>query len=175
MELNHHIAAEIAGRYFDTTEPLEKLGWGISGFVYLSPDSRSAVKVHRHEDSFARELEVYQRLRRLDMTQLHGLNIPKLRGYRSDLRVIQMDLVSSPFLLDFAGVQFNPPDFSAETMADWHTRISGFFGPNAWIAYAVYRSLAQHGMYYMDFRPTNLKLEGLPGLEPFDPSADENV
>jgi hypothetical protein len=26
--------------------------------------------------------------------------------------------------------------------------------------------LAQHGIYYMDCRPSNLNLNGLPGLEP---------
>src|SRR5438128_2576092 len=138
MEMNHRTAAEIARRYFGTTAPLERLGWGISRFVYLSPDDRSAVKVHRYKEGFAREVEVYRRLRRLGMTQLHGLNIPKLRGHRDDLQLIQMDFVNSPFLLDFAGVQFNPPDFSPDVLADWHARIQDFFGPNAWVAYAVY-------------------------------------
>jgi tRNA splicing endonuclease len=174
MELNQQAAAEIAGSYFGTTKPLERLGWGIGGFVYLSPDNRSAVKVHRGDEGFARELEVYRRLRRLGMAQLHGLNIPKLRDHRADLRLIQMDFVSAPFLLDFAGVQFHAPDFPSDVMADWHARLEEFYGPNAWVAYAVYESLARHGIYYMDFRPSNLKLDGLPGLEPFEaPTEDE--
>lgn len=169
MELNHEKAAGIVQRYFGTTETLTRLGWGISGYVYLSPDLRTAVKVHSHEESFDRELAVYHRLRHLRITQLHGLTIPKLRNYRRGVKLIQMDFVSAPYLLDFAGVRFNPPDFPEDTMESWHAGIHEMFGSNAYIAYLVYDSLKKHGMYYMDFRPSNLKLEGLPGLEPFDP------
>src|SRR5688500_5897686 len=124
MEMNHAKATRIAQRYFATTQPFERLGWGIGGYVYLSPDSRTAVKVHRRQEGFERELEVYRRLRRLRLTQLHGLSIPKLRGYRTDMRLIRMDFVSAPFLLDFAGVQF-----TEETMEHWHANIASYFGP----------------------------------------------
>ncbi len=43
MDIDEIGAAEIAQRYFVTTEPLVRLGWGISGYVYLSPDLRTAV------------------------------------------------------------------------------------------------------------------------------------
>lgn len=84
-----------------------------------------------------------------------------------------MDFVSAPYLLDFAGVKFDPPDFSEDTMASWHASLEEFFGPNVSVAYAVYHSLAQHGMYYLDFRPSNMKLDGLPGLQPFEPPAPD--
>lgn len=169
MELDHRSAAEIAEFYFNASAPLVRLGWGISGYVYLSPDLRTAVKVHRRSQSYARELEVYRRLNSLRITQLHGLSIPKLRGHRDDLNLIQMDFVSAPYLLDFAGVLFTEPDFSPDVMADWHAKITEYFGSNAAIAYAVYNSLARHGMYYMDFRPSNLKLATAA------PSDDEDI
>ena len=56
MNVDPKIANDIAMRYFATDKPLIRLGWGISGFVYLSPDTRTAVKVHRHAESFEREL-----------------------------------------------------------------------------------------------------------------------
>ena len=56
----------------------------------------------------------------------------------------------------------------------WHAGIEEMFGPNAWVAYAVYHSLAEHDLYYRDFRPSNLKLDGLPGLEAVErPSSDD--
>jgi hypothetical protein len=58
-------------------------------------------------------------------------------------------------------VSFDPPDFSDETMESWHAGIREMFGPNAHVVYAVYHSLAQRGIYYMDFRPSNLNLTGL--------------
>jgi hypothetical protein len=85
-----------------------------------------------------------------------------------------MDFVTPPFLLDFAGVQFELPDFPEDTMQSWHAGIEEMYGPNAWIAHAVYESLARHGMYYLDFRPSNMKLDGLQGLEPYMPSAADD-
>jgi hypothetical protein len=171
MVLDHPAALKIAQSYFATNELLERLGWGISGYVYLSPDARTAVKVHRREESYQRELEVYLRLRRLRITRLHGLTIPKLRGYRDDLRLIQMDTVTAPFLLDFAGTLLDPPDWTDDRLAE---TIAEKFGPNAWLAHLVYDSLARHGLYYVDFRQTNLKLDGHPALElPEPPESDD--
>ena len=169
MDSDQNRAAEIAQSFFATSTPLLQLGWGISGYVYLSPDLDSAVKVHRRKESFVCELEAYQRLRQLRITQLHGLTIPKLRDFRDQLNLIQMDFVNAPYLVDFAGVRFDPPDFPSDTMQSWHDSISELFGPNAWIAYAVYNSLARHGLYYMDFRPSNLNLKGHPDFQPFEP------
>jgi hypothetical protein len=164
MELDQKAAAEIAQRYFRTKQPLTRLGWGISGYVYLSPDLQTAVKVHRREESFRNELEVYRRLRKLRISNLHGLTIPKLRGYRTDLKLIRMDFVRAPYLLDFAGVRFIPPDFPADTMELWHAGIEENFAPHTNIVYAVYNTLSGHGLYYLDFRPSNLKLQGHPDL-----------
>jgi hypothetical protein len=159
----------IAQDYFRTTQKLQRLGYGMSGTVYLSPDTRTAVKVHYRYESFAREYEVYRKLRHLKISRLHGLTIPKLRDQRADVNLIRMDTVSAPYLLDFAGVLFESPEFTQDVMADWHARIENFFGPNAGIAYAVYNALLRHDMYYMDLRPSNLKLDGHPDFQPHDP------
>lgn len=171
MELTSQAAAEIARQYFGA-DPIDQLGWGISGYVYLSPDRRTAVKVHRHEESFRQELSAYKMLHKIGIVELHGLNVPKLRSFNRQLRVIEMDFVIPPFLLDFAGVKFSPPDFSEDVMAHWHAKLEEFFGPNVSVAYDVYHSLAKHGIYYMDFRPSNMKLDGLPGLLPHDLADD---
>jgi hypothetical protein len=166
-------ADNIARQYFGTSEPLAMLGWGIAGFVYLSPDRRSVVKVHSRAEGFHTELDVYRRLAQLRITQLHGLTIPRLINHRDDLKVIEMDFVSAPYLVDFAGVRFDPPDFPEDTMNHWHATIRSYYGPNATVAYAVYESLRRHGIYYMDFRPSNMKLDGLPGLLPFNPAESD--
>ena len=174
MELDRNSAAKVAADFFGVATPLEPLGWGISGFVYLSPDSRTAVKVHRGEAGFIRELEVYRILRKLGITQLHGLNVPKLRGVSINARLIQMDVVNKPYLLDFAGVLYEPPDYPLDKMELWHQDIARYYGPNAHVAYAVYNTLAGYGLYYVDIRPSNLNIEGLPELEPHDPGADDD-
>jgi hypothetical protein len=176
MSIDLKAAEAVAQRYLRTSEPLEVLGWGIGGYVLLSPDARTAVKVHRSREGFERELLVYRKLRRLRITELHGLNIPQLRGHSTGNMLIRMDFVSAPFLLDFAGVLLSPPDFPEDVMAHWHAEIEERFHPNTDIVYAVYDSLAKHGLYYVDFRQTNLKLDGLPGLSPPDPiDPDESL
>jgi hypothetical protein len=101
--------------------------------------------------------------------RLHGLNVPRLLDHDDEKEIIRIDFVSAPFLLDFAGVLFRPPDFPEGC----HDAVEEKFGPNSWIAYLVYDSLAKHGIYYTDFRPTNLKLEGHPDFQPW-PLDDED-
>jgi hypothetical protein len=36
MELDHQSAVRIAQEYFATSEPLTRLGWGISGYVVIA-------------------------------------------------------------------------------------------------------------------------------------------
>ena len=172
MIIDHQKALSTAHRYLNTSAPLTRLGWGVDGFVYLSPDAQSVVKVHHDAQApgYATELEAYRRLRQLRIRQLHGLNIPRLLGHDDTNGVILMDFVSPPFLLDFAGVRFQPPDFPE----GWQAPVEEKFGPNAWIAYLVYESLTKHGIYYTDFRPSNLKLDGYPGLEPWPAEDDES-
>ena len=129
--MDPQLASRIASSYFRSPRPLKPLGWGIGGFVYLSPDTVSAVKVYRAAEGFTTELECYRRLGRLAITDLHGLHVPKLLGFDSNARLVHMDFVKPPFLLDFAGVSFDPPDFEADVMEDWHARIRGWHGPNA--------------------------------------------
>lgn len=76
-----------------------------------------------------------------------------------------MDVVSAPYLLDFAGCLFSPPDFPADTINHWHMQNEEWFAPNTAIVYQVYDSLRKLGIWYMDFRISNLKLDGLPGLK----------
>ena len=149
MDIDLKTAMTTAQRYLGTSNPLEVLGWGIGGYVFLSPDARTAVKVHRSRDGFNRELYVYRALRRLKITEIHGLNVPQLRGQSDADMIIRMDFVNAPFLLDFAGVLLAPPDFPPDTMEHWHAEIEERFGPNSSVVYAVYDALKKYGLYYV--------------------------
>lgn len=153
-----------AQKYIGASAPLLRLGWGMSGAVFLSPGTRAAVKVFHRREQYDAELKAYRILWREKLYDLHGLTIPRPRGKHDALMVISMDVVKPPFLLDFAGAQFKPPDFSADAMALWHADIREKFGANAHIAYSVYDALRRIGIYYMDFRHSNLNLQGLPGV-----------
>lgn len=172
MELDSEKARQIVQQYIGTAEPLSRLGWGITGYVFSPTTFPSAIKVHRSFDSYATEVRAYDALRRLRLTTLLGLTIPKVQNTSDDLRI--MDLVTPPFLLDFAGVRFSPPDFPPDTIAEWHKDIEFRFGRNAWMAHSVYHALAKHGLYYIDFRPSNMNLKGHPDALPDDPTDDND-
>lgn len=175
MGLTREGAKAAACEYFKTQMPPELLGWGIGGWVFLSPEPGRVVKLHNEEAGFVRELETYRRLRDLRLSRLHGLTIPKMLGYRPDLRAIEMDFVIAPYLLDFAGVRFEPPDFSDDTMEKWHSDIAEAYGPNAWIIYRIYESLSKHAIWYMDFRVSNVKLEGHADAVPYTPPSIDDL
>ncbi len=80
-----------------------------------------------------------------------------------------MDHVVAPFLVDFAGAQFDEPDWSIE---DWQEDIEFKFGVNAFLAFWVYEELKKHGVYYVDFRQSNLNIQDHPERKP-DPPDDE--
>jgi hypothetical protein len=160
-----------AQSFIGTTKELAVLGWGISGFVFLSPDLTTAIKVHHTSEAFETEFKAYELLRKYRLTQIDGITIPKLRDADHNLHLIQIDVVRPPYLLDFAGVKFSDPQFPSETVRQIHEEIQMRFGRNAHIAYSVQEQLRRIGMYYLDLRSSNLNLQGLPGI---DLSSDED-
>jgi hypothetical protein len=52
-------ALAAAQSFIGTTQPLNVLGWGVSGFVFLSPDLMNAIKVHHTRDGFFTELKAF--------------------------------------------------------------------------------------------------------------------
>ena len=159
---------EILHSYIGTTGPVTQLGAGMGGVVYLSPLGTSAIKVYHRAESFNTELHAYEILRDVGITSIMGLTVPEVIAANADLWVLEMTVVKPPFLLDFAGVRFTEPDFQDDALQGWYERIDDFFGPNAWFVYNVYNALAMHEVFYMDFKPGNIELKGLPEIVPDD-------
>lgn len=87
----------------------ERLGFGIHGFVVSAEKENGfavAVKWHFEESSFSREVEVMSRLGELGVVDILGFAVPQLLGVDEELRIIEMTVVSRPFVLDFAGGVF---------------------------------------------------------------------
>ncbi|TXT22209.1 MAG: hypothetical protein FD138_3634 [Planctomycetota bacterium] len=96
-----------------------KLGFGWDGTVY-STSRQSAIKVFRHERLFQRERDVYQRLAERHVVRILGFDVPQLVSFDNDLWVVEMTIVSPPFVLDFAGAYLDQkPDYPPEVLADW--------------------------------------------------------
>lgn len=174
MELTSEKAHQVAQKYIGTTQPLTRLGWGMGGYVFHSPDFVSAIKVHKTAEQYRTEVRAYSILSQNRITTLFGLTIPVLRDSRDDLLAIKIDFVSPPYLLDFAGVLFQPHDYTDDAIALWLREITRLFGSrNEWIVYAVYAELQKYGIHYMDMRPSNLNPKGLPGIDMSPDDSDD--
>lgn len=102
-------------------ELLRSLGSGQDGSVWLDSD-RHAIKAFERDRAFRAELQCYHRLRERSITRLNGFAIPTLLGFSRDFRVIEMDLVAPPSLLDFGKAYVdNPPDYVSDPikMRQW--------------------------------------------------------
>jgi len=93
----------------------------------------------------------------LAISNIEGFAIPRLIDFDDDLLVVEMDVVSPPFLLDFAKAYLDgPPDFSPEVMADWEEQQMEWFGDRWPQVRSVLYSLERLAIYYRDVRPGNI-------------------
>src|SRR5262245_18010357 len=88
-------------------QPTRRLGFGVHGSVFTARNQingrSSAVKSLEQEKFYRRERNVYRRLREFAVTHIRSHQVPQLLGYDDELLVIEMSIVSRPFVLDFAG------------------------------------------------------------------------
>jgi hypothetical protein len=143
----------------------ERLGFGIHGIVFEAKrqpeaakrNGRSAVKVHRFADGYHRERDVYLRLRELGVSSIRGCHVPQLLQHDDELLVIEMSMVSRPFLLDFGAAYLDTPlDFSEEVMTDWREQKREEFGPRWPEVQAILAALEMYGIFMEDVNPGNI-------------------
>jgi hypothetical protein len=142
-----------------------ELGFGVHGTVFVTKSqpenaptaSVSAVKVHRREPDYCRERDVYLRLMAHGVEMIRGFHVPQLMRYDDDLWIIEMTVVTRPFVLDFAGAFLDKaPDFSEEVLADWRAEKMEQFG-RRWIEVeAILRDLLRYGVLLVDVSPNNV-------------------
>ena len=139
----------------------ERLGFGIHGIIYVAEDKsaggKTAVKVHRESEPYHREREVYERLREIGVTTILGFNVPQLLRTDDELRIIEMTIVTRPFVLDFAGAYLDaPPEFSDEIWVDWEAGKRDQFEARWPEVQAVLAALEQWDIYMVDVSPSNI-------------------
>lgn len=140
----------------------EQLGVGIQGVVRVADDNgnfaRFAVKIHRAEDAYWRELSIYRRLAESSVVTLHGFNVPQLLGWDDECFAIEMSIVARPFVLDFGGAWLDEePEFSPEHWSYWEEEKREQFGAERWReVLAVLALLRAYGIYMHDVTPTNI-------------------
>ena len=140
---------------------VERLGYGVHGIVLVAEDKgkpgKTAVKAHEHFEPYLQERQVYQRLQEAGITAIMGFHVPELIRYDDELRVIEMTIVTPPFVLDFAGARLDfPPEFSEEVWAEWEAEKKEQFGSRWPEARAVLGVLEEFDIYVLDVSPRNI-------------------
>jgi hypothetical protein len=138
-----------------------QLGFGVHGSVFAAVNQsngrRSAVKAHERERFYLRERNIYLRLMDQSVTHMRGAQVPQLLGHDDALWVIEMMIVSRPFVLDFAGAYLDfPPDFSEQVLEEWRAEKQEQFGSRWPEVQAILRELEDYGVYMSDVNPGNV-------------------
>lgn len=146
-------------------ELAERLGFGIHGIIFVadnkSEGGRTAVKVHRELEPYLRERAVYERLKQAGVTEILGFNVPQFIRADDGLRVIEMSIVTRPFVLDFAGAYLDaPPHFSEEIWAEWKSGKREQFEARWPEIQAVLAALEEWDIYMVDVSPSNIAFLG---------------
>jgi hypothetical protein len=143
----------------------ERLGFGVHGIIYVaehkSKSGKTAIKAHREFAPYLRERRIYERLKRAGVAELVGFNVPQFMDADDGLRVIEMSIVTRPFVLDFAGAYLDaPPDFPEDTWAEWKAGMREQFETRWPTVEAVLAALEAMDIYLLDVSPSNIAFPG---------------
>ncbi len=139
----------------------ERLGFGIHGIILVAEDNskggKTAIKAHRSAEPYFRECAVYGRLKEARVAELLGFHVPQLIRTDDTLRVIEMTIVTRPFVLDFAGAWLDtPPAFPDETWAEWEAEKQEQFDDRWASVQAVLGALEDMDIHMVDVSPSNI-------------------
>ena len=140
------------------------LGHGNDGSVWTS-NRKTAVKAIEREHNYTTELECYQRFKEHRVTRIQGFSVPELIGFDDDLWIVEMRIVTPPFILDFAKAHLDRPhEFSEEGREEWEQYSSELFDDKWPDVCSLLRSLRQYGIYYYDAKPANIMFAKPPEI-----------
>jgi hypothetical protein len=141
----------------------ERLGFGVHGIIYAvegkSKKGRKAIKAHDEAGPYARERDVYVHLKNLLVDRIRGFNVPQLINFDDSRRIIEMSIVTRPFVLDFAGAYLHEaPEFPEETWAAWEAEKREQFEGRWPKVMEILAELAALGVHMVDVTPGNIAL-----------------
>jgi hypothetical protein len=138
------------------------LGSGTDGAVWKT-DRGSAVKAFERQPNYRLEVECYKRLTAAGVSEINGFAVPRLISWDDDLWVIEIEIVTRPFILDFAKVYLDhPPDYSPEVLAEDEEKNREIFEDRWPQVKSLLCELRRFGIWYMDPKPGNIMFEDWP-------------
>jgi len=99
----------------------------------------------------------YQRLREAGVRKILGFHVPRLFRHDDALRVIEMDVVTRPFVLDFAGAYLGGlPEFSDEAWSMWEAQKHEQFDVRWPKVQEILAALEDFDIHMVDVSPSNI-------------------
>jgi hypothetical protein len=93
--------------------------------------------------------------------------VPQLLSIDEEFRAIEMTIVRSPFLLDFADARLDEvPDFTEDVLGQWEEDKADIFGEKWPEVTRILAALQAFGIYLLDISPRNISC---PEREPVKP------
>ncbi|QDT55130.1 hypothetical protein Pan44_31720 [Caulifigura coniformis] len=136
----------------------ERLGYGWEGAVYRT-QANTAIKVFKSEQHYARERDVYLRLRACRVSEVLGFGVPRLVDFDDLLRAVEMEIVAPPFVLDFAGAKLDvPSEFPAEVLEEWERDKEDQFEDDWPLVKSVMAEFERFGVFLGDVHPGNIRV-----------------
>ena len=136
----------------------KQFGFGYDGLVFKT-DAGTAIKGFKHHELYQNELNVYLRIMEHDLFEVCGARIPHPFSNDDDLWCIEMEIVSPPFVLDFAGAYLDkPPDYPPDVMEAWTEEKREQYGDDWLWVQDIMRQMASVGVYLADVKPGNITL-----------------
>jgi hypothetical protein len=140
---------------------VERLGFGVHGSVHVVEDKikgdRQAIKAHHATEFYLRERAAYELLRGAGVSEVLGFHVPQFIRADDELQVIEMTIVTRPFVVDFAGAYVGaPPEFSEEIWAEWEAEKREQFGARWRTVQAVMGAFEDLGVHLVDVSPNNI-------------------
>ena len=123
----------------------------------------TAIKVFDRIENFSREVACYTILGERDIYDVAGFTVPQLIEEDHELRVVEMSIVSAPYLLDFGKSWVGTrPDYSSEQWGEYEEGRKELFGANWDLIKSAMSILRRYGIYYIDPSPNNINCESHP-------------
>jgi hypothetical protein len=132
------------------------LGAGWDGIVQAT-NRTTAIKSFRHPQLYRQERDVYLRFEEKGFVSANEFHVPRLIEYDDNLQIVEMTIVTPPYIVDFAGAQLDRKnEFPPDVMANWLEEKKEQFEAN-WprVKRAMWK-FAAIGVHLNDVAPRNV-------------------
>lgn len=145
-----------------------QLGFGKDGIVFAASNparAATAIKTLLRRELYDRELACYLRLRERGVIEMRGHAVPLLRGHDAVLLIVEMSIVTRPFVLDFASAYVDrAPEFPREIMEERWAHWAETFEADWPSVLAIVAAFRQIGIHLLDLNPGNIAFAQADGL-----------